>query len=67
MGEFFASIKAFLEKVNLITFLLALAVAIAVYQLLVRDWLWALFGFCECKSNLFAFAEPPPLLAPAIS
>lgn len=46
MGEFFASIKAFLEKVNLITFLLALAVAIAVYQLLVRDWLWALFGFC---------------------
>lgn len=46
MGEFFASIKAFLEKVNLITFLLALAVAIVVYQLLVRDWLWALFGFC---------------------
>ena len=46
MGELFASIKAFLEKVNLITFLLALAVAIAVYQLLVRDWLWALFGFC---------------------
>ena len=46
MGEFFASIKAFLEKVNLITFLLALAVAIAVYQLLVRDWLWALFAFC---------------------
>ena len=46
MGEFFASIKAFLEKVNLITFLLALAVAIAVYQLLVYDWLWALFGFC---------------------
>lgn len=46
MGEFFASIKAFLEKVNLITFLLALAVAIAVYQLLVRDWKWALFGFC---------------------
>lgn len=46
MGEFFASIKAFLEKVNLITFLLALAVAIAVYQLLVNDWLWALFGFC---------------------
>jgi len=46
MGEFFASIKAFLEKVNLITFLLALAVAIVVYQLLVSDWLWALFGFC---------------------
>lgn len=46
MGEFFASIKAFLEKVNLIIFLLALAVAIAVYQLLVNDWLWALFGFC---------------------
>lgn len=46
MGEFFASIKAFLEKVNLIIFLLALAVAIAVYQLLVRDWKWALFGFC---------------------
>lgn len=46
MGEFFASIKAFLEKVNLITFLLALAVAIAVYQLLVSDWQWALFGFC---------------------
>ena len=46
MGEFFASIKAFLEKVNLITFLLALAVAIVVYQLLVSDWQWALFGFC---------------------
>ena len=46
MGEFFASIKAFLEKVNLIIFLLALAVAIAVYQILVRDWKWALFGFC---------------------
>ena len=46
MGEFFASIKAFLEKVNLITFLLALAVAIVVYQLLVSDWKWALFGFC---------------------
>ena len=46
MGEFFASIKAFLEKVNLITFLLALAVAIVVYQLLLSDWQWALFGFC---------------------
>lgn len=46
MNELFASIKAFIEKVNLIIFLLALAVAIYTYQVIVKEILWAAFAFC---------------------
>ena len=46
MNELFASIKAFIEKVNLIIFLLALAVAIYIYQVIVKEILWAAFAFC---------------------
>ena len=46
MGELFASIKAFLEKVNLIIFLLSIAVAILIYQIVSKEPLWAIFAFC---------------------
>lgn len=50
MGELFASIKAFLEKVNLIIFLLSVAVAILIYQIVSKEILWALFAFCVSYS-----------------
>ena len=46
MNELFASIKAFIEKGNIIIFLLAIAVAIFTYQILAREILWAIFAFC---------------------
>lgn len=46
MSELFASIKAFIEKGNVIVFLLAVAVAIFAYQMFTRDFLWAGFAFC---------------------
>ncbi len=46
MSEFFASIKAFIEKVNLIVLLLSLAVAIFVFKIWLPDLLWAAFVFC---------------------
>lgn len=46
MSELFASIKALIEKVNLIIFLLALAVAIFTYQVIAKEILWAAFAFC---------------------
>ena len=45
MNALFESIKAFVEKVNLVICFLAIAVAILVYQLVIRDTLWALFAF----------------------
>ena len=46
MSEFFASIKAFIEKGNIIIFLLAVAVAIFTYKVLSSEMLWAIFSFC---------------------
>lgn len=46
MNELFASIKAFIEKGNIIIFLLALAAAIFTYQVISKDLLWAIFAFC---------------------
>lgn len=45
MNELFASIKAFIEKVNLIVLLLSLAVGILIFKVW-SDWLWAGFAFC---------------------
>ena len=46
MSELFASIKAFIEKGNIIIFLLAIAVGIFTYQVLAKELLWAIFAFC---------------------
>lgn len=46
MNEIFASIKAFIEKVNLIILLLSLAVSILVYNVWIPHFLWAVFAFC---------------------
>lgn len=46
MSELFASIKAFIEKGNIIIFLLAVAAAIFTYQVLAKEILWAIFAFC---------------------
>lgn len=46
MSELFASIKAFIEKGNIILFLLALAAAIFSYQKINQDVLWSVFVFC---------------------
>lgn len=46
MSELFASIKAFIEKGNIIIFLLAVAAAIFTYQMLASEILWAVFTFC---------------------
>lgn len=46
MSEFFASIKAFIEKGNIIVFLLAFAAGIFTYQAIIRDILWSIFAFC---------------------
>ena len=46
MSELFASIKAFIEKGNIILFLLALAAAIFSYQKIAQDVLWSVFVFC---------------------
>lgn len=46
MSELFASIKAFIEKGNIIIFLLAVAVAIFTYQIFAKEILWAVFAFC---------------------
>lgn len=46
MSELFASIKAFIEKGNIIFFLLALAISIFSYQVISKDLLWTIFVFC---------------------
>ena len=46
MNEFFASIKALIEKVNLIVLLLSLAVSIFVFKVWLTDLVWAAFVFC---------------------
>ena len=46
MSEFFASIKAFIEKVNLIVLLLSIALAILIYKIWLPDVVWAVFVFC---------------------
>lgn len=46
MSELFVSIKAFIEKGNIIIFLLAVAAAIFTYQMLANEILWAAFTFC---------------------
>lgn len=46
MAELFASIKAFIEKGNIIIFLLAIAASILTYQIISNEALWAAFVFC---------------------
>lgn len=46
MNEFFASIKALIEKVNLIVLVLSLAVSIFVFKVWLTDLVWAAFVFC---------------------
>lgn len=46
MNEFFTSIKALIEKVNLIVLLLSLAVSIFVFKVWLTDLVWAAFVFC---------------------
>ena len=46
MNEFFASIKALIEKVDLIVLLLSLAVSIFVFKVWLTDLVWAAFVFC---------------------
>jgi hypothetical protein len=46
MSELFASIKAIIEKGNIIIFLLSLALSIFSYKVILKDWLWAIFVFC---------------------
>lgn len=46
MNEFFASIKALIEKVNLIVLLLSLAISILVFKVCQPDIIWAIFAFC---------------------
>lgn len=55
MSELFASIKAFIEKGNLIIFLLAFAVAIFSYQVISKDMLWAFFAFCIAYALFYGF------------
>ena len=53
MSELFASIKAFIEKGNIIIFLLAVAVAIFTYQVFTKEILWAVFAFCLSYAIFF--------------
>jgi len=53
MSELFASIKAFIEKGNIIIFLLAVAVAIFIYQVFTKEILWAVFAFCLSYAIIF--------------
>lgn len=46
MSEFVASIKAIIEKVNLIVLLLSLAVSILLFKVWLHDLVWAAFAFC---------------------
>lgn len=54
MNELFASIKAFIEKGNIIIFLLSIAAAIFTYQVLAREILWAVFAFCVAYAVFYA-------------
>ena len=58
MNEFFASIKALIEKVNLIVLLLSLAVSILLFKVWLPDLLWAGFTFClayPCIAGIHKF------------
>ena len=54
MNELFASIKAFIEKGNIIIFLLSIAAAIFTYQVLAKEILWAVFTFCVAYAVFYA-------------
>ena len=54
MNELFASIKAFIEKGNIIIFLLSIAVAIFTYQVFAKELLWAVFAFCVAYALFYA-------------
>lgn len=55
MNELFASIKAFIEKGNIIIFLLSIAAAIFTYQVLAKEILWAIFAFCLAYAIFYGF------------
>lgn len=46
MNDFFSSIKALIEKVDLIVLLLSLAISIFVFNVWLPHTLWAVFVFC---------------------
>lgn len=46
MNDFFSSIRALIEKVDLITLLLSLAISIFVFNVWIPHSLWAVFVFC---------------------
>lgn len=46
MNDFFSSIKALVEKVDLIVLLLSLAISIFVFNVWIPHSLWAVFVFC---------------------
>lgn len=53
MNDFFAFIKALIDRVNFICFLLSIAVGILVFKVWTSDWLWAVFAFCMAYSCLW--------------
>ena len=58
MNDFFAFIKALIEKVNLIVLLLSVAVGILVYKIWIPDSLWAICVFCvayPCLWGIYNF------------
>lgn len=58
MNDFFAFIKALIEKVNLIVLLLSVAVGILVYKAWIPDSLWAICAFCvayPCLWGIYNF------------
>lgn len=58
MNDFFAFIKALIEKVNLIVLLLSVAVGILVYKIWLPDSLWAICAFCvayPCLWGIYSF------------
>lgn len=52
MNDFFGFIKALIDKVNFICFLLSIAVGILVFKVWTSDLLWAIFAFCMAYSCL---------------
>lgn len=53
MNDFFGFIKALIDRVNFICFLLSIAVGILVFKVGTSDWLWAVFAFCMAYSCLW--------------
>lgn len=57
MNDFFGFIKALIDKVNFICFLLSIAVGILVFKVWTSDLLWAIFAFCMAYSCLCGISK----------